>query len=136
MASERQIAANRRNAAKSTGPRSPAGKTRAARNAVKHGLASSSTSDIDSHRLAPALIAERDDRSAMEVMAAGAADAALARARGVQMKASAELLETFEKRYAEGSILEALEKLQKIDRYVRRATSRKKSAFRELSKTK
>ena len=38
MASERQIAANRRNAGKSTGPRSGAGKTRASRNARSHGL--------------------------------------------------------------------------------------------------
>jgi hypothetical protein len=39
MASERQIAANRRNAQKSSGPRSVAGKTRASRNAYRHGLA-------------------------------------------------------------------------------------------------
>src|SRR5262249_37872084 len=38
MASERQIAANRRNARKSTGPRSGAGKNRASRNAYRHGL--------------------------------------------------------------------------------------------------
>jgi hypothetical protein len=38
MASERQIAANRRNAANSTGPRSSAGKSRASRNAYRHGL--------------------------------------------------------------------------------------------------
>ena len=38
MASPRQIAANRRNAAKSSGPRSAAGKKRAARNAHRHGL--------------------------------------------------------------------------------------------------
>jgi hypothetical protein len=38
MASERQIAANRRNARKSTGPRSGAGKDRASRNAYLHGL--------------------------------------------------------------------------------------------------
>jgi|GEM_PF-1302748 hypothetical protein len=38
MASDRQIAANRRNAQKSTGPRSPAAKTRASRNALRHGL--------------------------------------------------------------------------------------------------
>jgi hypothetical protein len=38
VASERQIAANRRNAGKSTGPRSGAGKTRASRNARRHGL--------------------------------------------------------------------------------------------------
>src|SRR5262249_62029540 len=38
MASERQIAANRRNAARSTGPRSSAGKSRASGNAYRHGL--------------------------------------------------------------------------------------------------
>jgi len=38
MASEKQTAANRRNAAKSTGPRSGPGKKRASRNAHSHGL--------------------------------------------------------------------------------------------------
>ena len=45
MASERQIAANRRNAPMSTGPRSRAGLKRASRNAYRHGLSSSGTSD-------------------------------------------------------------------------------------------
>jgi len=44
MASERQIAANRRNARESTGPRSGAGKKRASRNAYRHGLTLSITS--------------------------------------------------------------------------------------------
>lgn len=38
MASERQIAANRKNARKSTGPRTNAGKQRAAKNSRRHGL--------------------------------------------------------------------------------------------------
>jgi len=38
MTSARQIAANRRNALKSTGPRTRVGKSRAARNAFRHGL--------------------------------------------------------------------------------------------------
>jgi hypothetical protein len=38
MATERQIAANRRNSRKSTGPRSRAGKRRTSRNAYRHGL--------------------------------------------------------------------------------------------------
>jgi hypothetical protein len=44
MASERQIAANRRNARKSTGPRSGAGMNRSSRNAYRHGLTLSITS--------------------------------------------------------------------------------------------
>jgi hypothetical protein len=44
VASERQIAANRRNAQNSTGPRSAAGKRRASRNSYRHGLASATTS--------------------------------------------------------------------------------------------
>src|SRR4051794_15045422 len=40
MATDKQIEANRRNAQKSTGPRTPAGKAKCSRNALKHGLAS------------------------------------------------------------------------------------------------
>lgn len=40
MATERQIAANRANAKKSTGPKTAAGKLRSSRNAYRHGLSS------------------------------------------------------------------------------------------------
>lgn len=45
MTSERKAAANRLNAKKSTGPRSNAGRRRASRNALKHGLAATWTKD-------------------------------------------------------------------------------------------
>src|SRR5947208_1307226 len=41
MASARQVEANRRNAQRSTGPRTPAGKARSRRNALKDGLTAS-----------------------------------------------------------------------------------------------
>jgi hypothetical protein len=47
VASERQIAANRRNAQNSTGPRSGAGKRRASRNSYRHGLTSATTSSAE-----------------------------------------------------------------------------------------
>ncbi len=40
MASSQQIAANRRNAKKSTGPRTEKGKERSSQNSYKHGLSS------------------------------------------------------------------------------------------------
>lgn len=40
MTSQARLDANRRNALRSTGPRSAAGKARSAQNALKHGLAS------------------------------------------------------------------------------------------------
>jgi hypothetical protein len=59
MASERQIAANRRNAQKSSGPRSDQGKQRASDNAYRHGLFSRRTraaiskeTDIFVHKIA------------------------------------------------------------------------------------
>ncbi len=38
MASDKRIAANRRNAVKSTGPKTAEGKTRSRQNAIRHGL--------------------------------------------------------------------------------------------------
>jgi hypothetical protein len=47
VASERKIAANRRNARKSTGPRSSAGKQRTRRNSYRHGFSASVTSSAE-----------------------------------------------------------------------------------------
>jgi cysteinyl-tRNA synthetase len=47
MVSDRQLAANRRNAQKSSGPRSPAGKKRTSHNAYRHGLAAKAGASPD-----------------------------------------------------------------------------------------
>ena len=52
MTSERQIAANRRNAQRSTGPRSPKGREISSRNAQQHGVLSQRvTTDVEENEL-------------------------------------------------------------------------------------
>jgi hypothetical protein len=86
MASERQIAANRRNARKSTGPRSGAGKKRASRNAYRHGLNLSITSTAASakqlDKLVRKIAGETEDAVVLErARAIAQAELDLARVR-------------------------------------------------------
>ena len=73
MATERQIAANRRNAVKSTGPRSSAGKRRARRNSYRHGLSVGAAGQC----------AEQVERLARKIAGAGADAMVLEQARSV-----------------------------------------------------
>src|SRR5258706_5618755 len=89
MATERQIAANRRNAQKSTGPRTAAGKRRAARNAYRHGLSivtGSAADDEAVESLALAIVAGSSDPEHLE-SARSAARAYLELAHIRQIKA-------------------------------------------------
>jgi hypothetical protein len=86
MASERQIAANRRNARKSTGPRSGAGRKRASRNAYRHGLTLSITSTAAAakqlDKLARKIAGNADDAITLErARAIAQAELELARVR-------------------------------------------------------
>jgi hypothetical protein len=70
VASEQQIAANRRNARKSTGPRSRAGRKRASGNAYRHGLNVSITSSAafaeQVDKLARKIVGDTDDVTMLE----------------------------------------------------------------------
>jgi hypothetical protein len=83
VASERQIAANRRNADKSTGPKSDSGKKRASRNAYRHGLSmplSALETGAQLRELARQFAGETPDRE-VRALAERAADAELDLAR-------------------------------------------------------
>jgi hypothetical protein len=76
VASKEQIAANRLNARKSTGPRSSAGKKRAAHNAYRHGLSlSSSSAALAQHveKLAFRIAGSTQDEIALDLARAAAA---------------------------------------------------------------
>jgi hypothetical protein len=71
MTSFRQINANRRNAQKSTGPKTESGKQRAAQNAVRHGLTAETVLTLledpdDYHAFEMAVAADFDPESAVE----------------------------------------------------------------------
>jgi hypothetical protein len=89
VVSERQIAANRLNARKSTGPRSRAGKQRASRNAYRHGLSLSVNSNervakqID--ELARQIVGDDEDAVCLQ-LARSVAEAQFALARIRQTK--------------------------------------------------
>jgi hypothetical protein len=70
MASERQIAANRRNAQKSSGPRSAAGTKRASRNAYRRGLSKAMSGVVFTHAvedLARRIVRDGADASTLEL---------------------------------------------------------------------
>jgi hypothetical protein len=71
MTSARQIAANRRNAAKSTGPKSTQGKERSRRNALRHGLTAekviAALEDTEDYKaFEEAIVADFNAQSAVE----------------------------------------------------------------------
>jgi hypothetical protein len=71
MTSEQQILANRRNARKSTGPRTDQGKRRSRRNAVHHGLTAETIIDgledpDEYHRFAAAIYSQYAPRTALD----------------------------------------------------------------------
>jgi hypothetical protein len=135
MASDRQIAANRRNAKRSTGPRSKAGREASRRNARRHGLAVAIGTDPAFHdvieKLAKVLSLSSCSQNVSE-FAREAAEAEFDLLRIRIIRAS-----LFETHYivnvttlARQSVLDDL--LAKLERYERRAFSRRKRALRSM----
>jgi hypothetical protein len=138
MASEKQIAANRANAKRSTGPKTAAGKRRSSGNAFRHGLSGPLPDDLGT-------MAEFD---AIVSTVIGCADAARVGADEHKDKEAAafarSMIELRRIRTVRGGLLETLvrnnlesrglRRLAALDRYERLARTKSRRAKRILGK--
>ena len=132
MASDRQIVANQGNAKSSTGPRSKKGREASSQNARRHGLAVPhwiGTSVPRRHREMAELLAPSGSPLIKEhACEAAEAELELLRIRMVRAKLFDELL--FSQSISPDGLAELDDKLGKLERYERRAFSRRKTALR------
>lgn len=162
MASERQILANRRNAQKSTGPKTALGKKRSSKNGYKHGLSlptrnvgsqkqleelsrlyAGDTSDPEILALAERAADAQADLMRVRTVMTAMLERALMKAQGGN-RAEPEWLGSLRAlpigEEEEQSFIDAvrhiLPKLTKINRYERRAASRRDRVIHELTSVK
>jgi hypothetical protein len=139
MATDKQIAANRRNGSLGRGPKTSAGKARSSRNALKHGLAIPVNRDKTQRRqiavLARILAQSEAGNVFGQARAAAEAELELVRARAVIEAVLTRVGNTAEwnGRLEQGTaLIHVLPKLQRLERYERRAFSKRKRALRDL----
>ena len=148
MATDRQIAANRRNGALSRGPKTAAGKARSSRNALKHGLAIPITRDHETARkirraarqMAPSAVGDtiRNAQIAAEATfelarVRAAFEAVVARMSISSHTSNAGPWDTCSTGSGKSAApIRTLAELDKLDRYERRAFSRRRRALRDL----
>src|SRR5215469_16284655 len=150
MASDRKIAANRCNSRRSCGPRTVAGKLTVSRNALRHGLAAATLRDsgiaAEVDRLATAIGSENADAAQREqALIIAESELTLLRVRAVKTSIFEQMLvatgaadtqepsEQLIGRERVGVIARShVEQLRRLERYERRAFSRRQSAIRRL----
>ena len=128
MTSLKQIAANRRNALKSTGPITAQGKARVSRNALRHGLSISanraSVGSADVEELALLLVGDAASRTEIDLARAVAA----AQLDLDRIHCEKQLVLT------SGVSPPEIKAIRLLDRYERRVKSQRKRALSELSR--
>jgi hypothetical protein len=130
MATERQIAANRANAQKSTGPKTAAGRLKSSRNAFRHGLSLPLRLDAatSAKMQAIAKVLTRDQAGDEHLSAANElaqAQLQLLKIREVR----AELMATFDVSCGDHDMLR---RLASLDHYERLALTQRRRASRKL----
>jgi hypothetical protein len=135
MASQRQLNANRKNSARSTGPRTERGKARSSQNAVRHGLAKKFGEEAGDLRniqkLAELIASERKDISHEAAHATANVELELVHIRKTRVEAWSLVAESIEEGRV-GDIAAAVNKAETIERYEKRAISRKKKIVRKM----
>jgi hypothetical protein len=132
MATAKQIAANRANARRSTGPRTAAGRAKSSRNSFRHGLSLPLSTDPQLSAmiglLANAIAGERPTEDQLQAaMVVAEAQLDLKRIHDVQIEAASSVQIA-----TETPDLQSLRSSWALNRYTRRALSRRKFAVREL----
>jgi hypothetical protein len=130
MASEKQIAANRANAQKSTGPKTVAGRLKSSRNAFRHGLSLPLQLDMETSAkigaIAQVLTGEQADAEQLTAATEVAqAQLDLLRIRAVRTKLMSEVGQASDN-------FEHLRRLAALDHYERLAFTQRRRASRNL----
>lgn len=137
MTSDRKIASNRKNAQNSTGPRSERGRHHSSRNALRHGLAIAIGSDPsfskDIEALATALARGGGAIAGELARQVAEAEFELQRIRNLKAARFNAVLGNPDARF--GDYFELSESLAQLERYERRAFSRRKRALLAMSGT-
>jgi hypothetical protein len=133
MASEKQIAANRANAKKSTGPRTGAGKQKSSRNAFRHGLSGPLLPDPITSAKLDWISGEVAGDQASDHQRAEAQDFARAQVELLRIRSirSEQLAKIDLNDGTPGNIRE-LKRLASLDRYERYALTKRRRSSREL----
>jgi len=130
MASEKQIAANRANAKKSTGPKTLLGKLKSSGNALRHGLSLPLRLDMEASAKADAIARALTSDRASEEQLTAATEVARAQMELLRTRAArAEFLAQVDLGSAD---LQTLKRLAALDRYERFAHTKRRRESRKL----